>query len=122
MERVIGEIRRCPRVVGAFPDGNSALMLVAATLSKSPHQTCGKQRYLPINALVNPQKHQAVAQARRFDPPTAGQTALWNHSCTSGLEKSRANMKTEPDGAAPNRARHNRCTTDTGTSQVFQSQ
>ena len=31
-ERIIREIRRRTRVVGAFPDGNSALMLVAARL------------------------------------------------------------------------------------------
>ena len=32
MERIIREIRRRTRVVGAFPDGQSALMLVAARL------------------------------------------------------------------------------------------
>src|SRR5437763_11196935 len=32
LERIIREIRRRTRVVGAFPDGHSALMLVAARL------------------------------------------------------------------------------------------
>lgn len=32
LERIIREIRRRTRVVGAFPDGRSALMLVAARL------------------------------------------------------------------------------------------
>ncbi len=32
MERVIREIRRRTRVIGAFPDANSALMLIAARL------------------------------------------------------------------------------------------
>ena len=32
LERIMREIRRRTRVVGAFPDGNSALMLVAARL------------------------------------------------------------------------------------------
>ena len=32
LERIIREIRRRTRVVGAFPDGESALMLVAARL------------------------------------------------------------------------------------------
>lgn len=32
LERINREIRRRTRVVGAFPDGNSALMLVAARL------------------------------------------------------------------------------------------
>lgn len=30
IERLNREIRRCTRVVGSFPDGNSALMLVCA--------------------------------------------------------------------------------------------
>ena len=33
---IMGEIRRRTRVVGAFPDGQSALMLVAARLRHSP--------------------------------------------------------------------------------------
>ena len=32
LERIMKEIRRRTRVVGSFPDGNSALMLVAARL------------------------------------------------------------------------------------------
>ena len=32
IERLNREIRRSPRVVGTFPDGNSALMLVCARL------------------------------------------------------------------------------------------
>ena len=32
LERIMGEIRRRTRVVGGFPDDNSALMLVAARL------------------------------------------------------------------------------------------
>lgn len=32
LERIIREIRRRSRAIGAFPDGNSALMLVAARL------------------------------------------------------------------------------------------
>jgi transposase-like protein len=32
LERILREVRRRNRVVGAFPDGNSALMLVAARL------------------------------------------------------------------------------------------
>jgi transposase-like protein len=32
LERIMREIRRRTRVVGCFPDGNSALMLVAARL------------------------------------------------------------------------------------------
>jgi len=35
LERILREIRRRTRVVGAFPDGKSALMLVAARLRQS---------------------------------------------------------------------------------------
>jgi len=35
LERIMREIRRHTRVVGAFPDGNSSLMLVAARLRQS---------------------------------------------------------------------------------------
>src|SRR5262245_21521469 len=39
LERIIREIRRRTRVVGAFPDGKSALMLVAARLRASERQS-----------------------------------------------------------------------------------
>ena len=40
IERLNREIRRRTRVVGSFPDGNSALMLVCARL----HHVAGTQR------------------------------------------------------------------------------
>ena len=61
MERVIREIRRRTRVVGAFPDGHSALMLVAARLRHITSTKWGKRRYLLMDTLLNPQKHEAVA-------------------------------------------------------------
>jgi putative transposase len=36
LERIMREIRRRTRVVGAFPDGKSALMLAAASCDMSP--------------------------------------------------------------------------------------
>lgn len=51
LERVIREIRRRTRVVGAFPDGNSALMLVAARLRHIAGTKWGTKRYLDMNRL-----------------------------------------------------------------------
>jgi transposase-like protein len=54
LERIIREIRRRTRVVGAFPDGNSALMLVAARLRHIASTKWGKRRYLAMERLLNP--------------------------------------------------------------------
>jgi putative transposase len=60
LERIIREIRRRTRVVGAFPDGHSALMLVAARLRHIASTRWGKRRYLAMESLLNP-VHQEVA-------------------------------------------------------------
>ncbi|WP_180365370.1 transposase, partial [Desulfovibrio legallii] len=46
LERLNREIRRRTRVVGSFPDGHAALMLVAARLRYMAGQKWGTQRYL----------------------------------------------------------------------------
>ena len=46
LERIMREIRRRTRVVGNFPDGNSALMLVAARLRHIAGTKWGTKRYL----------------------------------------------------------------------------
>jgi putative transposase len=51
LERVIREIRRRTRVVGAFPDGQSALMLVAARLRHVAGTRWGTKRYMDMNRL-----------------------------------------------------------------------
>lgn len=61
LERIIREIRRRTRVVGAFPDGNSALMLVAARLRHIASTKWGKRRYLVMEPLLNPAKQEAAA-------------------------------------------------------------
>lgn len=61
LERIIREIRRRTRVVGAFPDGKSALMLVAARLRHIASTKWGKRRYLVMETLLNPAKQEAVA-------------------------------------------------------------
>jgi len=51
IERIMLEIRRRTRVVGAFPDGNSALMLVCARLRHVSASSWGEKRYLTMDML-----------------------------------------------------------------------
>jgi transposase-like protein len=55
MERLIKEVRRRTKVVGAFPDGKSALMLVAARLRYVTGTKWGLRRYLDMSHLQNHQ-------------------------------------------------------------------
>jgi transposase-like protein len=54
LERIMREIRRRTRVVGAFPDGKSALMLVAARLRHVAGTTWGTRCYLDMSRLSEP--------------------------------------------------------------------
>lgn len=51
LERLMREIRRRTRVVGAFPDGQSALMLVAARLRHVAGTKWGTKRYMNMERL-----------------------------------------------------------------------
>jgi transposase-like protein len=51
MERIMREIRRRTRVVGAFPDGESAMMLVGARLRHIAGTTWGVRRYVSMDWL-----------------------------------------------------------------------
>lgn len=51
IERLNREIRRRTRVVGTFPDGKSALMLVAARLKYIAESEWGSRRYLDVSLL-----------------------------------------------------------------------
>jgi len=51
LERIMKEIRRRTRVVGSFPDGNSALMLVAARLRHIAGTKWGMNQYLKMDRL-----------------------------------------------------------------------
>jgi putative transposase len=51
LERIMKEIRRRTRVVGSFPDGNSALMLVSARLRHIAGTKWGLQQYLKMDRL-----------------------------------------------------------------------
>ena len=51
LERIMREIRRRTRVVGNFPDGKSALMLVAARLRHIAGTKWGRRIYLDMSRL-----------------------------------------------------------------------
>jgi len=52
LERLLREVRRRTRAVGAFPDGQSALMLAAARLRHVAGTKWGTRRYLDMNRLL----------------------------------------------------------------------
>jgi len=52
LERILKEVRRRTRVVGAFPDGESALMLVAARLRHVAGTRWGTRKYLDIKLIA----------------------------------------------------------------------
>lgn len=51
LERIMREIRRRSRVVGCFPDGNSAVMLAAARLRHIAGTKWGQRRYMNMDRL-----------------------------------------------------------------------
>ncbi len=59
MERLLKEARRRTKVVGAFPDGNSALMLVAARLRHGSSTTWGTRKYMNMK-LLNEMDQEAI--------------------------------------------------------------
>lgn len=60
IERLNREIRRRTRVVGTFPDGNSALMLVCARLRHVASKDWGTKRYMSMTHLHEMQKEEAT--------------------------------------------------------------
>jgi len=59
IERLNREIRRRTRVVGTFPDGNSALMLVCTRLRYVAGKAWGTKRYMSMKHLEEMQKEKA---------------------------------------------------------------
>jgi transposase-like protein len=59
LERIMREIRRRTRVVGAFPDGRSALMLVAARLRHVAGSRWGTRKYLDMERLRDQSREEA---------------------------------------------------------------
>ena len=63
LERIMREIRRRTRVVGNFPDGESALMLVGARLRHLAGTKWGTRRYLDMTRLRAPEEESERAEA-----------------------------------------------------------
>jgi transposase-like protein len=61
LERIMREIRRRTRVVGNFPDGRSALMLVAARLRHIVSTKWGTRQYLDMSRLREQESEAQVA-------------------------------------------------------------
>ena len=60
LERIMREIRRRTRVVGAFPDGTSALMLVAARLRYVASTRWGTRKYLDMTRLAEQRREKTI--------------------------------------------------------------
>ena len=60
MERIMREIRRRTRVVGNFPDGRSALMLVTARLRYIAGREWGTRRYMDMGKLASMTRYQVI--------------------------------------------------------------
>jgi len=63
LERLNREIRRRTRVVGTFPDGKSALMLVCARLRHVAGTEWGSKRYMSMDRLSEMEKETSEASA-----------------------------------------------------------
>jgi len=67
LERIMREIRRRSRVVGCFPDGNSALMLAAARLRHIAGTKWGTRRYMNMSHLDELKKERVAEQAKQAE-------------------------------------------------------
>lgn len=74
MERLNREVRRRTRVVGAFPDGQSALMLVAARLRHVAGTRWGLRRYLDMARLAEQDQARAALNEAMTDGATMNGT------------------------------------------------
>lgn len=68
IERIKREIRGT-RVVGTFPDGNSALMLVTARLKYIVEHEWGKRRYLDMSKLEEMDELKEKAEGKKRKGP-----------------------------------------------------
>jgi putative transposase len=63
LERLMRELRRRTRVVGCFPDGESALMLVSARLRHVAASRWGMRKYLDMSRLYGPEAEEGQGVA-----------------------------------------------------------
>ena len=64
IERVNREIKRRTRVIGTFPDGEPALMLVCARLRYIASNDWGKKRYLNMKHLTDMLAEELYCEAK----------------------------------------------------------
>jgi transposase-like protein len=81
LERIMREIRRRTRVVGNFPDGESALMLVAARLRHIAGTRWGSKRYLDLKRLREKEQEEEAVES---NSPVATPVALRAPSVATG--------------------------------------
>ena len=74
LERLLREVRRRTRAVGAFPDGKSALMLAAARLRHVAGTKWGTRRYMDMNRLAEASEA-ARTPTQNISAPPRGRTA-----------------------------------------------
>ena len=61
IERVLKEVKRRTKVIGAFPDGESALMLAAARLRHVASSKWSTKKYLNIDLLIEMERLKGIA-------------------------------------------------------------
>jgi hypothetical protein len=98
LERILREVRRRTRAVGAFPDGKSAWMLAAARLRHIAGTKWGTRRYLDMNRLADASEAARVRLSEEdFALIKKAAAKLWPNAVFSnsgillGLEKLAAN-------------------------------
>ena len=64
IERVNREIKRRTRVIGTFPDGESALLLVCARLRYIASNDWGRKRYLNMKHLTDMLAEELYCEAK----------------------------------------------------------
>ena len=64
IERLNREIKRCTKAIGAFPDGQSALMLVCARLRHAAATSWGARRYMNMDHLFKGEDDQLSYHSR----------------------------------------------------------
>ena len=75
LERIMREIRRRTRVVGCFPDGNSALMLAAARLRHIAGTRWGTKQYMSMKRLEEMMKERQVLSDNKNSCPIGQEVA-----------------------------------------------
>lgn len=75
LERIMREIRRRSRVVGCFPDGNSALMLAAARLRYIAGTKWGSRQYLNMERLQELETERTASSDKKSSCPSGQEVA-----------------------------------------------